>query len=244
MIPQLPIYVSIVFGLTTCLALACLFISFRQSSSHRSLAIPFLIGAVVWLGLQMLLALNGFYSNNPDTIPPKFLLAIGPPLILILFLFVTEKGKAILDDLPLLPITYMHTVRVPVELVLYWLFLYGAVPELMTFAGRNFDILAGITAPFVAYVGMQKGLLNTRGLLVWNMIALGLVLFIVVNALLSAPLPFQQFAFDQPNVGVFYFPFVWLPAFVVPAVFFGHFTAIRRLRQRLRQAVNETAVPA
>jgi len=57
---------------------------------------------------------------------------------------------------------------------------------------------------------------------VWNFIALGLLLNIVTNAILSAPFAFQKFAFDQPNIAVLYFPFSWLPAYIVSTVLFGH----------------------
>jgi len=116
-----------------------------------------------------------------------------------------------------------------VELVLYWLFLHQAVPELMTFAGRNFDILAGITGPFVAYYGVKKQMLGRKTLIGWNLIALALLFNIVIHAVLSAPFAFQVLAFDQPNVAVLYFPFSWLPGFVVPLVLFSHLVAIRQL---------------
>ena len=238
MLPELPPYISVVFALTSLLTLGFLLVAVRQSP-YRSTAIPILVGLVVWLGLQTVLGINEFYLQNLDAIPPRFLLTIGPPLLLLIWLFASSRGRNFVDSLPLLPLTYLHVVRIPVELVLYWLFLHQAVPELMTFAGRNFDILAGITAPLIAYFGLQKGNLSQRGILIWNYICLGLVLFIVGNAILSAPLPFQQFAFDQPNVGVFYFPFIWLPSFVVPSVFLGHLISIRRLSRR---AIG-TAVP-
>jgi hypothetical protein len=45
-------------------------------------------------------------------------------------------------------LTLLHIIRIPVELGLYWLFIYKAIPQLMTFEGRNFDILVGLTVPF------------------------------------------------------------------------------------------------
>ena len=59
--------------------------------------------------------------------------------------------------------------------------------------------------------------------------SLGLLLFIVFNGLLSAPTTLQQFAFDQPNIALAYFPYVLLPALIVPLVLFGHFVSIRQL---------------
>ena len=103
----------------------------------------------------------------------------------------------------------------------------------MTFAGRNFDILSGITAPIVYFVCFKNSQLkNRRLLLVWNFICLGLLLNIVINALLSAPFPFQQFAFDQRNIAILYFPFTWLPCFIVMIVLYSHLAAIRQLDTR------------
>jgi hypothetical protein len=99
----------------------------------------------------------------------------------------------------------------------------------MTFEGGNLDILAGLTAPLVAYLGYHKKTLSIRVLLGWNFICIGLLFNIVVRAVLSAPFSFQKFAFDQPNLAVFYFPFIWLPGFIVPAVLFSHLISIRKL---------------
>jgi hypothetical protein len=147
-------------------------------------------------------------------------------------LFVTKKGQRFIDSLPLKNITYLHVVRVPVEIVLLWLFLNHAVPQLMTFEGRNFDIIAGITAPVIAYYGLSKGKLNRQIILLWNWVCLALLANIVINALLSAPSPLQKFAFDQPNIAIINFPFSWLPTFIVPIVLFAHLTSIRQLTKK------------
>lgn len=103
----------------------------------------------------------------------------------------------------------------------------------MTFEGRNFDIIAGITAPFMYFVCFNGAVVKNKGLLLaWNFICLALLINIVVNAVLAAPFSFQKFAFDQPNIAVLYFPFVWLPSFIVMLVLFSHLVVIRRLLKR------------
>jgi hypothetical protein len=106
------------------------------------------------------------------------------------------------------------------------------LPELMTFNGRNFDILMGITAPIVGYFFMVNKV-GKKGLLIWNIIGLILVLSILTNGLLSAELPFQQFGFDQPNRGINYFPFVLLPALIVPIVIWTHLSDIIKLKNEI-----------
>jgi hypothetical protein len=122
-----------------------------------------------------------------------------------------------------------HIIRIPVEIVLFWLFLNKTIPQLMTFEGRNFDILSGLTAPFTYYFGFVKQNLSRNMLLIWNFICLGLLINIVANAALSIPTPFQQFGFEQPNIAVLHFPFVWLPGCLVPMVLFAHLVNIRQL---------------
>lgn len=169
------------------------------------------------------------FATDPDgnSLPPHFALAIGPPVIFITYLAVFRR-KMLVETSSSKHLTLLHTIRIAVELVLFCLFQMGEIPKLMTFEGSNPDILSGITAPLI-WLAYQKGLVGNRGLLVWNIVCLGLLLNIVVRAILSAPTPLQQFAFDQPNVGILKAPYVLLPAFIVPAVLFSHVAAILKL---------------
>ena len=102
----------------------------------------------------------------------------------------------------------------------------------MTFEGRNFDILSGISAPIMAWLAFRNGKINRPLLLIWNVLALLLLINIVTNAILSVPSPLQKFAFDQPNVGILYFPFIWLPSTVVPIVLFSHLVSFYQLLKK------------
>jgi hypothetical protein len=214
-------YVYIIFGLTTLLTV---YLFYKASGKSNST----LVVLVVWLLFQALMGLAGFYLIT-DTVPPRFPLLIVPPLLFIIVLFLTPSGKAYIDGLDLRTLTILHIIRVPVELVLFWLFVHKAIPELMTFEGRNFDILSGITAPIMYYLGFTNNKPKAGVLIAWNIVCLGLLINIVVNAALSVPSPIQQFAFDQPNVGILFFPFNWLPACVVPLVLLSHLASLRQL---------------
>lgn len=217
----LPLVLPLAFGATTALAVGLFYLAARRSG--RTLAV-----LLAWLLVQAGVGLSGFYTVTAG-MPPRLALLLGPPLLLILGLFLTAAGRRYLDNLRPEALTLLHLVRVPVELVLFGLYLYHTIPQLMTFEGRNYDILAGLSAPVVYYFVFRKKYLITTGLLVWNFLCLGLLLNIVVNALLSAPTPLQRFAFEQPNVAILHFPFVWLPGCVVPLVLLAHVAVIRQL---------------
>ena len=133
-------------------------------------------------------------------------------------------------------LTLLHTIRILVELVLFWLFLHKFAPQIMTFEGRNFDIISGLTAPFIFYFGFIKRTLPNKILLLWNFISIGLLINIVTIAVLSAPFSFQKLAFDQPNIALMYFPFIWLPCCIVPVVLFSHLAAMRQLLSTTRKS--------
>ncbi|MCU0324429.1 MAG: hypothetical protein MUF45_04125 [Spirosomaceae bacterium] len=135
-------------------------------------------------------------------------------------------------------LTVIHTIRIPVEIVLYWLFLNKAIPELMTFEGRNFDILVGITAPIIYFFVFVKQTWGKSALIIWNIFSLGLLLNIIINGMLSAPTPFQQFGFEQPNIAVLHFPFMFLPGCIVPIALFSHLSSIRQLIHKNHSSIN------
>ena len=218
---NLPLSISLVFGLIT----FCLVGLFYKASHYSKSTLLLLIS---WLMIQSILGLSGCFLKT-DAMPPRLLLAVLPTLLLIFGLFATTTGRQFIDHLDLKTLTLLHTLRIPIEMVLYGLFVYKKVPELMTFAGSNYDILSGITAGFVFYFGFIQKKLSTKIILTWNFICLGLLLNIVLHAVLAAPFPFQQLAFEQANVAVLYFPFNWLPTCVVPMVLFSHLAGIRIL---------------
>lgn len=217
----LPLYISVVFGLITILAVLIFF----KATNNSYVTLFILLG---WLAVQAFVALTGFYTVTTG-IPPRFIALVLPPLLFIIGLFVTAGGRRYIDSLDIKTLTLLHTMRIAVEIVLFLLCIHKAIPQLMTFEGRNFDIISGLTAPLVFYFGFVKKQMSRAMLLLWNFICLGLLINIVINAVLSAPFTFQQFAFDQPNIAVLYFPFVWLPCCVVPLVLLSHLTAIRQL---------------
>jgi hypothetical protein len=188
---------------------------------------PAIVLSSVWMVLQSAIALSGFYLIT-NTIPPHFILAIAPPVILIAGLFLTEAGRRFVDRMDLKWCILLHIIRIFVEATLYWLFLYKQVPALMTFEAGNLDILAGLTLPFVWWA-FNTGRIGTRGLFIWNTLCLLSVMNALARAMLSAPFRFQRFAFEQPTIAILHFPFVLLPAFIVPAVLLCHFAVFRKL---------------
>ena len=224
MLSEPPLYVGLVFTLTTLLTVWFFYRASKQSKTTD-------LVLAVWMIGQAVLAIGGFYQKT-GTIPPRFSLLVAPPLLLILVLFLTRWGRRFVDTLRLDWLTLLHVVRIPVEIVLFWLFVAKAVPQEMTFEGRNFDILSGLSAPVVYYFGFVKKRLSRPVLLVWNGLCLGLLLNVVATAVLAAPSPFQQIGFNQPNIAIQYFPFVWLPSVVVPLVLLAHLVAFRQLMKK------------
>ncbi len=209
------------FILTT---IATIGLFYKASNNNKKAVYAILIWAII-VGA---LGLSGFYQKV-DTVPPRFIFLLGPVILIVVVLFFNKKGRQFIDSLDLKWLTILHVVRIPVEVVLYAVFLSGLIPIYMTFEGYNFDIISGITAPIVYYLVFVKKTLGERFLLFWNFFCLVLLINILTIAVLSAQTPLQQLAFDRPNVGVTYFPFVWLPAVIVPIVLLSQLAAIRKL---------------
>ena len=137
-----------------------------------------------------------------------------------------------MDRADLRKLTWLHTIRIPVEIVLFLLVERHFLSTYMSVHGTNFDVLSGLSAPFIALFAFRNGVRNKPVLVIWNVIALALLLNVVITAAFCIPSPLQQLAFDQPNVAVLYFPMNLLPTVVVPIVLFAHVIAFRQLLNR------------
>jgi hypothetical protein len=228
MIEGLPAYVSATFLISVFAAVIIFGSAVRKTADLSFAGKLTLVLLPFWMLFHAVLALGGFYQDT-SSLPPRLLL-FGPlPALLFIVGLLLFARYGFIDRLSLKTFTILHIIRIPVEIVLYWLFIGGAVPEAMTLHGSNFDILSGITAPIAYFFGFRAGKVNRNLLIVWNIAALVLVLAIVAISILSFPSPMQSIAFDQPNRAVIFFPYIWLPTLIVPIVLFAHLASLYRL---------------
>jgi hypothetical protein len=224
---ELPQYVTIIFLLTVLATVGFLLYAFWTGHRRRPLTYVSAVILGAWMYLQMYLAESGFYLTNDGK--PRFLLAVAPALLLIVSLFIFRRTREFLAAISLPALTLLSVVRIPVEFVIDQWYHAGLAPQLMTFEGRNFDILSGLTAPVIFLLAFRGGKINRPLLIGWNVVCLLLLTNIVVNAITAIPGPAQLQAFDRPNVAVLFYPFIWLPSLIVPAVLFTHLVSLWQL---------------
>jgi hypothetical protein len=186
----------------------------------------------LWLAYAAQLALRGKLLPPPGGgVPPVALLM--PPGFLLALAAVFSPLGARLAALPYASLIGFHAFRLPLELLLWSFHKQGRLPVQMTFSGRNFDVLTGLSALAVAYLA-ARGKVGRKGILAWNLIGLALLANIVAVAVLSLPAPWRAFPNDPPNELVLRFPYVFIPALFVMAALAGHLLVFRKLAREAR----------
>lgn len=184
-----------------------------------------------WLALTGALADGGVFDDF-QALPPRILLAIGLPLAALIALASSRRLAPLLAALPASWPVAAQGFRVAVEIVLWQLAVAGVIPELLTFTGRNWDILVGLTAPVVAYACFVRRAWPARVAVWWNWAGIAILLNVVVHAQLSAPTPWRVFETEPPTTFIADLPYIWLPAFLVPLAWLLHAVSLRQLGSR------------
>ncbi|MCX6275657.1 MAG: hypothetical protein NTV09_10675 [Bacteroidetes bacterium] len=230
--PSGPTAPEVIFLLLTFFLLGATVLAVGKVSGNRKITLRIFLAIFLWLSLLKIISGMNFFHNY-STMPPW--LMIGPLgcLLAIVFLATSKSFSGFLQKVPLHWLIYIQGFRVVMELVLYHLAESGVIHQRMTFAGSNFDILAGITAFIVGWM-VQKNKISKAGLITWNIICAGLLVNIIVIAALSTPYPFSIFKDEPVNTVIFYFPFVWLPGFVAPYALAMHVFAMKKVIGRTK----------
>jgi hypothetical protein len=185
---------------------------------------------VIWLLFLAVLSQTAFLQDF-NAIPPHFAIVVLPAFIAVVSLSLSHKAILLLNSVSLKELIYVQTFRVFMEFILWLLYLDDIIPVQMTFEGYNYDILIGISALIVAYY-YDSGIefFNRKWFLIgWNIAGIVLLINIVVIAIISTPTPFRYFMNEPANTVIAYFPFVWLPGFVVPFALAMHLFSLRKL---------------
>lgn len=198
-----------------------------SSSRKTKFTSFFLVGLIAWTLFVSIWSLSermGNFSIFPFNMMP--ILAV--PLIAILAFTFSKAGRKILAHIPTENIIKFQAFRFFVELLLWALYLENQAPIQMTFEGRNWDVLTGISAPVIAFLIARRKISKT-GLIIWNIACLALLINIVTIAILSMPTPLRSFLNEPSNTIVTQFGVSLLPGLLVPLAYGLHFLSLRQL---------------
>jgi len=215
MMDRLPLYIYLIFGFT---ALLTIVIFYKASQNSK----PFLFITLAWICILAFLSLSD-HDTLTKSLLPIFPLITIPPALLVIVIFFTKKGKEFVRSLNIKTLMILHFVRILIELGLFCLAVYKVVPVLLTFEGRNWDILIGISAFAIYYFGFVRFKLNKPVILIWNVIGLAFLFNIVFNTV------YTVLVLKPLNFALGYFPFFLLPSLIVPLVMFSHLASIKQI---------------
>lgn len=196
----------------------------------------------IWIGLQGWLARAGFFSQW-EALPPRLVFLLLPSALFIAWAGFSLAWKKPLASHSTVPLVGFQSFRIGMEWILHALVGAAALPAIMTWTGRNFDIAVGASAPLIALLLWRfnpasmgaRALLARRVGIVWNVLSFLILCNTVVHGMLSAPTPLRVFHVDPSTALIAIWPWIWLPGFVVPCALLGHVLSLRQLLQLKRR---------
>jgi hypothetical protein len=194
----------------------------RQRRRRRVVAA---VGATAWLVTLGALAHSGVLARF-DVKPPPVMLAIGASVALAVGLGLSRVG-AELATLPLPILIGWQAFRLPLELTMHHAASVGLMPTVMSYSGRNYDIVSGLGACVLA-LALTRFRVPRAVVLAWQVVASALLLNVMAVAMAATPL-FRAFGDEQLNTWVAYFPYIWLPSVMVLSALLGHIVISRHL---------------
>jgi hypothetical protein len=191
----------------------------QPSAARRRRTTTMAVAVLVWLAVTGVVAATGVLRKT-DATPPPFAVLVLAVTLIGLAVPLSRIGALLVAGLPLSVLVGFQAFRLPLELLLHQAYREGVLPVQMTYSGRNFDVLTGITAVFLG-AWLAAGRVPRWVIAAWNLAGFALLVNIVAIAILSTPL-FAAFGPEHVTNLVTYPPFVWLPTVLVLAAFMGH----------------------
>jgi len=205
----------------------------RMAMPARDRSRKFLNVSFVMLGWITYITVISFTDLLKDlSLPPKFVLLIFLPLIVGMIIFYrNSKKNKVIREIPRTWPVYFQSFRIVVELMLLYTFYADIIPESATFEGLNFDVLMGISAPFIAYFIVRKN--GARSFqYFWNILGILMVLFVAFIIASSMYFP-RIWGSEVPLVSLKFveMPFILLAGFLAPIAIFMHVLSLAQLRR-------------
>lgn len=203
-------------------------------STTKYNTIKIAIGLFFWFLYTYLLAKSGFLQDY--SLPPRFpLLLVVPAFFFIGIFLYTHRNSNIIKSIPSPWLVYYQSFRIIIESLFVASVAKGYLHPEVTFEGYNYDILFGFSAIIVGFLTFNRKVITNKGLLLWNYLGLVVIAFIIF--LFTTTTYFPEFWGSEVTLAtkeMVTFPFVLVPAFLMPSAVFIHIVSILQLRRKLK----------
>jgi hypothetical protein len=202
--------------------------AWRTKPNGRIVFLATLSASAAWMLVTYISAARG--ALRFDSRPPTMMLVLAAVFVIAFAAGFSPFGKQLALGLSLAALVGLQAFRFPLELLMHRAYEDGLMPVQMSFSGRNFDIVTGITATVLGLV-LWKRDVPRWVVQLWNVMGILLLANILTLAILSTPMPFRRFWNEPANVWITRAPHVWLPAVFVLLAIMGHIMIARRLAE-------------
>lgn len=200
----------------------------------NGITVKTIIAIAGWLIYIVVLTNSGALANTG--LPPRIpILVVFPVFIFIGWLFTSKRNSELIAAVPDgLPV-YLQSFRIVVELLLLEAYRQHVLPRSATFEGYNFEVVTGITAVVVGYIGYTRALLPKWVLLTWNitgLATLAIVVFIIISHAYLPGLWHDNEQFSMKDFATL--PYMLLAGFLMPLAVFMHIMSIIKTIKKQR----------
>jgi len=227
-------------GLT---ASASLIISFLAYAMAETLRGRLTVAGVLIAWFVLVLAIGARGALDPARglgVPALGLTVVLPVVALVCAFFAFPPIRAALMATPLSALVAINTIRI-LGVIFVMLYAAGRLPAPFAPSAGWGDMIAGVAAPAVAWSIARFGARVRPLAFAWNIFGAADLISAIALGALSAPGPLNAFAGPPTSAIMTSLPWLMIPGFLVPSLFFTHLVIFYRLLARTEGATRAWA---
>jgi hypothetical protein len=173
-----------------------------------------------------LMSFTGIFQEN--SLPPKIFLLTTIPLFIFLNLFsnLNTTWKQIIANISLQSLVRFHIIRF-IGIIFFITYYYGALPKYFAISAGAGDVLAAITAIFVAKMIDNKHAYYKQITFAWNVLGCIDIINVIISGIVFTKISIETGSQGVTNIAVF--PFSLIPAFAPASILFIHILIFKKI---------------
>jgi hypothetical protein len=227
-------------GLTASASLIISFLAYAMAETPRG---RLTVAGVLIAWFVLVLAIGAGGALDPARglgVPALGLTVVLPVVALVCAFFAFPPIRAALVATPLSALVAINTIRI-LGVIFVMLYAAGRLPAPFAPSAGWGDMIAGVAAPPVAWLIARFGARVRPLAFAWNIFGAADLISAIALGALSAPGPLNAFAGPPTSAIMTSLPWLMIPGFLVPSLFFTHLAIFYRLLAKTEGATRAWA---